>query len=252
MSGKVSMAEKIANYPGFPMISGAKLAENFQKHAEALELEITDKMVSQIMEGKHAFTILADNDIFQAKTVILAMGVVSSGEIPGEKELLGAGVSYCATCDGFLYKGKTIGIICTDQRFEHEILYLADLAHKVYLFPEYPNCTIARDNVEIMEQKIVRVNGENKMNSVTLKDETQFPLDGLFCLRSAIAPATLLPGLAVEKGQIPVGRDMATNIPGCYACGDCTGTPYQYAKAVGEGNVASHSVIRFLAEQVEK
>lgn len=248
MSNKVAMAEKVANYPGLPLISGAELAENFQKHAREMELEITDKMVSQIMAGKRGFTILADNDIYQAKTVILAMGVVTSKEIPGEKELLGAGVSYCATCDGFLYKGKTIGIVCADKRFEHEIIYLSELAGKVYLFPAYKDCTIDRDNVEIIGQKISKVNGGNKVSSVTLKDETELPLDGLFCLRSAIAPTTLLPGLAVEGGLIPVDRAMATNISGCYACGDCTGTPYQYAKAVGEGNVAAHSVIRFLSE----
>lgn len=248
MSNKVAMAEKVANYPGLPLISGAELAENFQKHAREMELEITDKMVSQIMAGKRGFTILADNDIYQAKTVILAMGVVTSKEIPGEKELLGAGVSYCATCDGFLYKGKTIGIVCADKRFEHEIIYLSELAEKVYLFPTYKDCTIDRDNVEIIGQKISKVNGENKVSSVTLKDETVLPLEGLFCLRSAIAPTTLLPGLAVEGGLIPVDRAMATNISGCYACGDCTGTPYQYAKAVGEGNVAAHSVIRFLSE----
>lgn len=249
MSSKVAMAEKVANYPGLPLISGMELAENFQKHVKEMELEITDKMVSQIMAGKRGFTILADNDIYQAKTVLLAMGVVTSKEIPGEKELLGSGVSYCATCDGFLYKGKTIGIVCTDKRFEHEIIYLSELAEKVYLFPSYKDCAIDRENVEIIGQKIAKVNGERKVSSVTLKDETLLPLDGLFCLRSAIAPTTLLPGLAVEAGQIPVDRAMATNISGCYACGDCTGTPYQYAKAVGEGNVAAHSVIRFLSEQ---
>lgn len=252
MSNKVAMAEKVANYPGFSLISGPELAENFQKHAKEMELEITDKMVGQIMASKRGFTILADNDIYQAKTVILAMGVVTSKEIPGEKELLGAGVSYCATCDGFLYKEKTIGVVCTDKRFEHEIIYLSELAKKVYLFPAYKHCTIDRDNVEIIDQKISQVNGEKKVSAVTLRDETLLPLDGLFCLRSAIAPTTLLPGLAVEEGLIPVDRAMATNISGCYACGDCTGTPYQYAKAVGEGNVAAHSVIRYLSEQNEK
>lgn len=249
MSNKVAMAEQVANYPGFPLVSGPELAEHFQKHVREMELEITDKMVTQIMAGKRGFTILADNDIYQAKTVILAMGVATSKEIPGEKELVGAGVSYCATCDGFLYKGKTIGIVCTDKRFEHEIIYLSELAEKVYLFPAYKECTIDRDNVEIIGQKISKVNGENRVSSVTLKDETVLPLEGLFCLRSSIAPTTLLPGLAVERGLIPVDRTMATNISGCYACGDCTGTPYQYAKAVGEGNVAAHSVIHFLSEQ---
>ena len=67
-------------------------------------------------------------------------------------------------------------------------------------------------------------------------------------MRDAIVPSTLLPGLLTEKGSIPVGRDMGTNLPGCFACGDCTGAPYQFTKAVGEGNVAAHSVIRYLSD----
>lgn len=248
MSAKVTLAEKVANYPGFPMITGEELAEKFSGHAEAMGLEIMDKMVSQIMCTRQGFTLLADNDLFEAKNLILAMGVVTTRELPGEKALVGRGVSYCATCDGFLYRGKTIGILCTDKRFAHEIRYLAGLAGKVYLFPAYNDCTVAGENVQVMQEKIASVNGEKKLTSVTLKDGTELPLDGLFCMRSAIAPTTLMPGLNVEKGLIPVDRTMETNIPGCFACGDCTGAPYQFAKAVGEGNVAAHSVIRRLAE----
>lgn len=248
MSAKVMLAEKVANYPGFPMITGEELAEKFSGHAEAMGLEIMDKMVSQIMCTRQGFTLLADNDLFEAKNLILAMGVVTTRELPGEKALVGRGVSYCATCDGFLYRGKTIGILCADKRFAHEIRYLAGLAEKVYLFPTYRDCDVALENVQVMQEKIASVNGEKKLASVTLKDGTELPLDGLFCMRSAIAPTTLMPGLNVEKGLIPVDRTMETNIPGCFACGDCTGAPYQFAKAVGEGNVAAHSVIRRLAE----
>ena len=249
MSAKVALAEKVANYPGFPMITGAELAQKFREHARAMGLEITDKMVSQIAATREGFTLLADNDLFQARSLILAMGVVTSRTLPGEQEFVGRGVSYCATCDGFLYRGKTIGILCTDKRFEHEITYLAELAGKVYLQPMYPDCSIQRDNVEILTEKIAAVNGGMKISSVTLKDGSLIPLDGLFCMRSSIAPTTLMPGLAVEKGLIPVDRAMATNVPGCFACGDCTGAPYQFTKAVGEGNIAAHSVIRFLSTE---
>ena len=90
------------------------------------------------------------------------------------------------------------------------------------------------------------MSGSLKVNMLTLSDGTELAVDGLFVLRDAIAPATLLPGLEVCKGQIVADRTMATNIPGCFACGDCTGAPYQYAKAIGEGNVAAHSIIRYL------
>lgn len=93
----------------------------------------------------------------------------------------------------------------------------------------------------------VQVNGGMKVSSLTLRSGAQLEIDGLFCLRNAIAPTALLPGLSVEEGHIVVDRNMATNLPDCYAAGDCTGRPYQYTKAVGEGNVAAHSVISCLA-----
>lgn len=251
MSDKVRLSEKVANYPGIPMISGGELARRFQEHAECMDLKITDKMVSQIMPGRGKLTLLADNDVYETRTLILAMGVVTARTLPGEAELVGHGVSYCATCDGFLYKGKTIGVICAAKRFEHEVEYLAQIAGKVYLFAQYKDCAVQAPNIERVDTAIAAVNGGRRLTSLTLKDGTELAVDGLFCLRDAIAPTILLPGLAVEKGQIVVDRAMAANIPGCYACGDCTGAPYQFAKAVGEGNVAAHSVIQYLA-QTEK
>ena len=79
-----------------------------------------------------------------------------------------------------------------------------------------------------------------------LKDGSEIPVNGLFCLRDSVSLATLLPGLATEQGHIAVNREMQTNLPGVYAAGDCTGRPYQYAKAVGEGNVAAHSMADYL------
>lgn len=246
MSAKVQLSEKIANYPGVGMVSGEELNDAFRKQAEEAGLTITDRMVSQIMPMGDSFMLLADNETCQVKTLILALGVVSGRTIPGEDALLGRGVSYCATCDGFLYKGKNIGVFCAAPRFAHEVHYLAELADRLWLFPGYNECHITCSNIVTVEGKITAVNGEKKLTSVTVAGE-EIPLDGLFILREAIAPSTLLPGLAVEKGQITVDRTMATNIPGCFACGDCTGTPYQLTKAVGEGNIAAHSVLKYLS-----
>ncbi len=253
MSAKVTRSEKIANYPGLPMMTGPEMTSHFQEHARRMGLVIEDKMVSQIMYSKRSgFSFLAENQMFRARSLILAMGVVSSQIIPGEQELVGRGVSYCATCDGFLYKGKTIAVVCADKRFEHEVIYLAELAQKVYLFPYYKDCAIKKDNVEIVPNKISAINGIEKIASLTLTSGEELPVDALFCMRSSIAPTTLLPSLTVENGLIPVDRTMATNISGCFACGDCTGAPYQIAKAVGEGNIAAHSVIQYLSEKAGK
>ena len=245
MSPKVEKSEKIANLPGMGLISGAELNRRFQEHAAEMGLEPVEKMVTNIMPGSKGYSLLADNEIYEAKTVLLTTGVVSGKGFQGEADYLGRGVSYCATCDGFLYKGKTIAVFCGSRRYEHEVEYLAGLADKVYLFAGYPDCGVQADNVERI-QPIREVVGGLKLTAVRLADGTELPVAGLFCLRNAVAPSTLLPGLQLEGPHIIVSRDQATNLPGCYAAGDCTGRPYQLAKAIGEGNVAAHAIIEYL------
>ena len=251
LSDKVSKAEEIANYPGLPKVSGTDMNQAFQKQIEDMGLEITDHMVNSIMSMGTHYAILAGSEFYEAKTIILATGVATVGTLPGETELVGRGVSYCATCDGALYRGKTIGVVCNNPRFEHEVKFLADLAGKVYYFPQYPKNQMGlepSDTLEIMEDKIVGLVAEMRLNQLTLKSGASLDVDGLFCLRDSVSLATLLPDIATEGGHIVVDRGMKTNLPGVYAAGDCTGRPYQYAKAVGEGNVAAHSVIAYLAE----
>ena len=100
-----------------------------------------------------------------------------------------------------------------------------------------------------MATNIKQINGQMKIDNLLLKDDTTLAVDGVFILRNAIAPTTLLTGLAMEDGHIGVNRRQETNQKGVYAIGDCTGKPYQYAKAIGEGNVAAHSAIEYLGEK---
>ena len=246
-SDKVGRSEKIANYPGMGLVTGEELNRRFREHAAEMELEFTEKMVTLVGQTDEGFSLLADNEFYEAKTLLLATGAVTGKGFEGEAEYLGRGVSYCATCDGFLYKGKTIAVHCGAPRFEHEVEYLAELAEKVYLFPGYRGCAVEAPNVELPESPIVRVKGGLKMNAVVLRDGSELAVDGLFCLRSAVAPANLVPGLALDGPHIVVDREMRTNLLGCFAAGDCTGRPYQIAKAVGEGNIAAHSMVEYLA-----
>jgi thioredoxin reductase (NADPH) len=212
-------------------------------------LETADKMVTLIARTDEGFSLLADNEMYEAKTVLLATGAMTAKGFEGEAEYLGRGVSYCATCDGFLYRGKTIALFLGAPRFEHEAEYLASLAEKVWLFAGYRGCAVRGDNVEILDSPIVKVSGGLRASAVTLRDGREIPVDGLFCLRNAVAPASLLPGLALAPDgvHIAVDREMRTNIDGCFAAGDCVGRPYQIAKAVGEGNVAAHAAAEYLA-----
>lgn len=273
LSDKVQKAEKITNYPGFPAVSGRELFDAFDQHRKAAGLEITEKTVTTIGASGGSFMVLADNDIYQAKTLILCMGVMAAKQLEGEERLLGRGLSYCATCDGMLYKGKTIAVICNDPKYEHEVEYLAGLAAKVYYIPSFKGSMFentqessadgtnaaeasesagtssAPSNVILLKGSPAALKGENKVEALLLRNGEELPVDGVFALRNAIAPSTLMPGLAVDNGHIVTDRSCCTNIPGCFAAGDCTGRPYQYTKAVGEGNVAAHSCISYLAAQ---
>lgn len=248
MSEKVQKAEKVVNYPGMPEITGLELVNAFVEHKESQGLEITDKIVSSIYDMGGYYTVMAENQFFETETIILATGVVVANQYPGEAEFVGRGVSYCATCDGALYKGKTIAVVSTAKRFEHEVAFLSDLAEKVYFFPFYKDCEIEKENVEFVRKPIKEVKGGFRVEELSLGEES-LKVDGVFIMRNAIAPTTLLGSLEVADGHIVVNRQMETSVKGVYAAGDCTGKPYQYAKAVGEGNVAAHSVIEYLGEK---
>ena len=247
-SDKVEKSEKIANYPGLGLIPGAELNARFDAHAKEMGLEPVDKKVTNVMPADGYLMVLAENEVYETKTLLLATGVLTAKSYEGEDELLGRGVSYCATCDGFLYKGKTIAVFCGAPRYEHEVEYLAGIAEKVYLSAGYPNCGVDLPNVEKIAP-VRSVQGSMKVSQIVLHDGTEIPVDGLFILRNAVAPGTLVPGLATDGPHIVVDRKQATNVPGVYAAGDCTGRPYQIAKAVGEGNVAAHEMLEYMTKK---
>ena len=250
MSDKVCKAECISNYPGFINISGAELNETFRSQTEAMEIEIAEKMVNSIMPFSDHYAVMAGSEFYESRTVIFATGTANTATLPGETDYVGRGVSYCATCDGNLYRGKTVAVICNNVRFEHEVKYLSEIAEKVYYFPLYKNVSVSADNIEIQTEKAVGIVGDGKrVSGVKLRDGSIADVNGVFCLRDSVVLSALMPQLGTEDGHISVDRSMSTNIKGIFAAGDCTGRPYQYAKAIGEGNVAAHSVLEFLSQE---
>ena len=248
LSDKITKAERIANYPGFINATGAELNAAFRAQIDAMGIEITEAMVNAVYDMGDRYALNMGADFCEAKTVVLTTGIAMKNTLPGEAERVGRGVSYCATCDGALYRGKTVAVVSTNARFEHEVKYLAELAEKVYFLPSYKDAGAIADNVETIAARPTGIEGEKKPFTVTLSDGGALTADGIFFLRDSISLSTLLPGLKTEDGHIAVDRGMATNLKGVFAAGDCTGRPYQYTKAVGEGNVAAHSVIAYLAE----
>jgi len=248
LSDKVGKSEKIANYPGVPMVSGTDLNAAFEAQAKEMELEPKDARVTNIADMGGKYMVLADNEVYETRAILLATGVASAKGMEGEAELLGRGVSYCATCDGFLYKGKTVAVFCTDERMAHDIKYLEEICGKVYVYTSF-GYEAAAETTEKLGSPFKKLSGGLKCDSVELANGTKLDVDGVFILRPAIAPATLFPGLETEGAHIKAGRSQETNYKGCYAAGDCTGRPYQIAKAVGEGNVAAHAILEYLNEQ---
>lgn len=244
--GKVGRAELVQNYPGLPSASGGQLAKAFSDHARVAGLELTKKLVTGVYDLGDRFTLLTEGEEFSARAVILCLGVQSSKPAEGEEEFLGRGVSYCATCDGMLYKGKKIAVAIYDKSFEHEAEFLASIAGTCCVLPLYKGAKEDFSGASAIKSAPVKFEGDMRLRRVILKDGSALEVDGAFILKSSIPPATLVHGLKTEDGKIVVDRAMRTNIRGVFAAGDCTGAPYQYAKAVGEGNVAMHSAAAYL------
>ncbi len=249
-SAKVQKAELIQNYVGMPSLSGCELSNALEAHLNDMEIEITEVRVNSIVRMGDKFMVSAGSDMYETKSVILATGVEFSKKIEGEDAFLGNGVSYCATCDGFFYRGRTIAVVGSSKEAEKELDYLAGLAGKVYYFPLYKleEGTDLQENVTVVTDRPVKLVGEERVSGIVDKAEQTWAIDGVFFLKDALVPSTLLKGLEDDGMHIVVDRQMQTNVPGVFACGDCTGRPYQYMKAAGEGNIAAHSVVEFLAK----
>lgn len=246
LSHKITKAVEIRNYLGLPDITGEKLAGAYHDHLEAMEIKINETRINAVYAMGDYFVLQSADQMFESKSVIISTGVVAGKAFPGEDENLGRGVSYCATCDAALYKGKEAIVIGYSVREEEEANFLAEKADKVTYIALYKDVSQLADNIEVVTGTVPKeiIKEGDKMTLVTNKD--RFTADGIFILRDAVSADKLVPGLLMEDGHILVKRDMSTNIDGVFACGDVTGKPYQYIKAAGEGNVAALSAVSYL------
>lgn len=244
--GPLWKTERVDNYLGLPQVVGPTLGEQFRTHAEAMGVERMSGRALNIMPVGGKFYISVGSDMVEAQSVVLAPGVVRAGKYPGEAEYLGRGVSYCATCDGMLYRGKRVVVVGKSAEAPEEANYLQELGCQVtYVSARAPG--ELREDISFVKAPKVEILGEERVIGVRAGGE-ELPCDGVFILRATVAPTDLLPGLELRDGYIAVDRDMATNISGVFAAGDCTGLPLQISKAVGEGQVAGHRA----AELVDK
>lgn len=238
-SKKVLLSPIIDNYPGLPGITGPNFMESLNNHLKKTDTVISEKSVLTIYSLGDSFTIQAQDEMIQAKKVILTMGVNFKKSIENEDKFLGLGVSYCATCDAPLYRGKDVCVIGYNKESIHDANFLAKICNKVYFIPMTGiKDEVFNANVEIINDVPKSFSGNMKAESLALNNGT-INCDGYFVIKDSYPLTSIVPGLEIDGSHVKVDKNMETNIKGLFAAGDITGKPYQLAKAVGEGQIAS-------------
>lgn len=250
-NGALEKAEKIENYYGLERpVSGKELAQIGRKQVASLGGRlIQDEVVGVEWKGQ-GFTVSTSKSKLDAKAVLIATGS-SRRTLPIENmtPLEGKGVSYCAICDAFFYRGREVGVLGSGEYALHEVTELIDIASHVTVLTNGKEPTAAfPGRVTVVKTPIKRLNGEAGLESVSLTDGRQLPMEGLFVALGSAGASELGKklGLMLEQNKIVVNQNMETAIPGVFAAGDCVQGVQQIATAVATGAVAGLSAIRYL------
>lgn len=242
-------AEWVDNYLGMPDLTGPQLLDAYHAHAVKAGVELRTGRVLNIMPMGSTNYISIGSDMVEAKAVIVASGISRGAKYLGETEFLGRGVSYCATCDGMLYRGKEVVVVGLAPDATEEATFLQKLGAKVtFVAPKQP--AHLDEAIPFVRMAKLEILGEQMVTGLKVGDQV-LACDGVFLLRHAVAPTDLLPTMTLEGGYIQVNRSMETNLPGVFACGDCTGLPLQVSKAVGEGLIAGQKAADYV-DQLKK
>lgn len=241
-------SKRVKNYLGLPDQSGEALMDAFVAHMKAGKPEVVPHKVLNIMPLEGAFYLATPGDVYQARSIVLCPGVAHGNSLAGESAFLGRGVSYCATCDGYLYKGKTIGVITNLPSAWEEVEFLAALAQEVKVWSSCPVSDAHPENIQAMEGLPQEVLGDEKVTGLRTTAGKEL-LDGLFILRETDPLEKLLPVLELNGSFIRVDEKLGTSVPGVFAAGDAAGYPWQINKAAGEGQKALLSAASWLQEK---
>jgi len=241
-------AEWLENMLGTSGMTGAQYLEFCRKQVAEKKAELIKGRILGVMPISGKFNITCGSDIYTADAVILATGMIQKEVFPGERELLGRGVSYCATCDGMLYRKKTVAVVIRSSEGIHEANYLKEIGCTVAVVTDGRKLDGLDEEISVIHGRKIKIRGERHVEGIEI-DGQIISCQGVFILRSTVAVSSLLPHLELAEGHIKVDRDMQTNIKGVYAAGDCTGKPYQISKAVGEGQVAALNAVEYIDKQ---
>lgn len=268
MGGYATDAYKIENYPGVPeKLSGLDLMLRFKKQLDQFDVPLKTAIVKEIKKTKSGFAIETDKDKFESKALILALGTERKKlKIPGEEEFLGKGVAYCATCDAFFFKDKTVAVAGGANSAFTSALQLAEVAKQVYIIYRGENPTAFPDWVTqvkknkkitaINNTNIVEIKGDKKVSEIVLDKpfggKKNLAVDGIFVEIGAAPVGYLIKNLNLktdDKGYIQVDGSQSTNVKGIFAAGDTTTGSNKFQQiitAASEGAVATSSAYRYL------
>ena len=263
--GQIIWAGEIENYPGFKSITNFELISRLKDHFVGAGAELKEAEVQKIEKNGDIFKIYTNREVFEAKTVIIAMGLSPRRlEIPGEMEFNGKGVSYCANCDGPLYKGKTVAVVGSGNSALDAAELMSKIAAKVYLlvrgdklkgFDTLVEEVAARENIEVLlNTKTEEIIGDSFVKSVKVvnsidNSEKELSLDGVFVEIGRIAKTDLVADFVDRDGnnQILVNERCETKTPGIFAAGDVTNVEFkQITIAMGQATIAALAAYQYL------
>lgn len=266
--GQIINTLEVDNYPGLPGIGGFELGQKFREHAEKLGTAfVTDEVKEVRINEDGTRTVVGAEADYTAKTVVIASGAEHSLlGVPGEKELTGSGVSYCATCDGNFYRNKVTAVVGGGDVALGDALYLARLCRKVFLIHRRDSFRGAKvledkvraaENIElVLDSTVEEIRGEGQLKSILVKNkksgaETELAIDGLFIAVGIVPESRNFPFLKTdERGYVLADETCETNVPGVYAAGDVRKKQLrQVITAVADGANAVESAVRYLTEQ---
>ena len=238
-SNPLARSQKVDNYIGMCGMSGLQMLQKMKEDALSCGVEYRHGRVLSVAPYKDRFMLAVGNDVVEARKVILAIGIAIPKLLEGEAERIGRGVSYCATCDGMLYRSKRAVVIGDADDLAEEASLLSRIGVNVTV--------VAKTRPRELSDDVSFVAGNPKAIEdsdpfILRTDNDVIPCDVVFALRNVGAPSTLIGGLAMDGKHILVDEHYRTNIPGVYAIGDCVGKPYQVATAVAQGLLAAFAV----------
>lgn len=270
--GVITTTNIVENYPGFKRLSGIELAKEIEDHTREYKIEIVDAKIKKIERCKtKSFLVYADNKVYEGKTILFATGTIYKGlNVPGEAEFSSRGVHYCMSCDGIIYKGKTIGVVGGGDSAVKEALLGAEYGKKVYIIyrgekvrPEPINYERMKKNkkIEVINNtNIVEIKGDKFVKSVIFdkpyKGKKEFKLDAVFIEIGHIPLSDLAKPLGVklnEKREIIIDKESKTNVPGVFAAGDVTDSTWKQAiTGVSEGCIAAYQAYVYVSQNTIK